>query len=260
MMPLVEMSTLVHFFELFLAHPLVHVFFIVVNELGVISFAAVFDAEHVLVPKENVDHVFSLLGVVDEDLDSFIVVLVDVDCLVVYFGDIELVHDANCEAVKRMPVVDPSLPDPKVDDHVEKVVDIWVLWLCSTLTKNGSNLHGLFLWGERDFLSHLFRVWLFKALLQSNSEVNRVLFLSRFDVEWVDVESIFSDFLDMHLMIGNSGDLVNTLSSGWIFLDKATRHDKVQGNIMLSLVLDFGVSNSLQDVMWDLLFHIVPRD
>ena len=65
MVLLIKMSILFHFLELFLPEPLVHLLFAFIHELGVVSLASILDAEDVLVRQENVDHMFSLFGVVD---------------------------------------------------------------------------------------------------------------------------------------------------------------------------------------------------
>ena len=79
----------------------------------------------------------SLLMVRHHYLDGLVMELVDVNSLEVDLSDFQLIHHSNREGLDRMPVVDPLLPNPNVDDHVVQVVDIRVLWLWNSVSPDG---------------------------------------------------------------------------------------------------------------------------
>ena len=93
-MLLVKMALLLHILELLSTDPSVVHLLVLIDELGEVPLVAVLDAEDVLVGEQQVDDVLSLLGVVAQDLDRLIMVVVDVDALVVNLGYVELLLDS----------------------------------------------------------------------------------------------------------------------------------------------------------------------
>jgi hypothetical protein len=159
-----------------------------------------------------------------------------------------------------VPSVDPFCTNSKIDDHLKKIVDVGVLW--SNMTgESVVDLHGLKLGREgADLLSHLVVVGLSEGFgfFGSISNVNLMFSLGLFNVKWINMKRVIFNFFHMHFVFWHSGDLILRLSPGDVLLDQGPSFHHIQCDIMLRLVLDLGISESLGDMMWNLLFNVVP--